>query len=82
MNTLTTREAVVYKMETLLKERKMNLHQLSRESGVLYDTLKKIRTRDNKSITLDTVILIAAGFQMTVAEFLDDSLFSEDNLKL
>jgi len=81
MSILTTREAVVRKMDDLLKERNMNLHQLSRASGVLYDTLKKLRSRDNNSVTLAIVIQIASGFNMTLSEFVDDPMFSEDNLK-
>ena len=36
----------------------------------------------NKTVTLSTVIMIAKGFEMSLAEFLDDEIFSRTDLEL
>ena len=79
---LTSRQAVSKRMNDLLKQRKITLYKFAHEVGILYDTLKKINSSDSKSVSLDIVIQIAAGFNMSLAQFVDDSVFCEDNLKL
>lgn len=44
-------------------------------------TLKHLIDEDHKSINLNTVILIAEGFGMSLKEFFDDDLFRPDNLE-
>ncbi len=36
----------------------------------------------NKTVTLSTVIMIARGFDMTLLEFLDDPLFTSEDLEV
>ena len=36
----------------------------------------------NKTVTLSTVIMIARGFKMSLAEFLDDEIFESEDLEL
>lgn len=36
----------------------------------------------NKTVTLSTVIMLARGFNMTLAEFLDDEIFRSENLEV
>ena len=35
----------------------------------------------NKTVTLSTVIMLAKGFEMTLAEFLDDEIFCSEELE-
>ena len=35
----------------------------------------------NKTVTLSTVIMLAKGFDMTLTEFLDDEIFSSEDLE-
>ena len=44
-------------------------------------TLKHLIDEDHKSINLNTVILIAEGFGMSLKEFFDDDLFNPENLE-
>ena len=36
----------------------------------------------NKTVTLSTVIMLAKGFGITLAEFLDDEIFYSEDLEL
>jgi hypothetical protein len=36
----------------------------------------------NKTVTLSTVIMLAKGFNITLTEFLDDEIFSSEELDL
>ena len=79
---LTSRQAVAKRMNDLLKQRKITLYKFAHDVGILYDTLKKINSSDSKSVSLDIVIQIAGGFNMSLAEFVNDPVFNEDNLKI
>ena len=41
-----------------------------------------IMSARNKGIKLNTVIMIARGFKMTVIEFLDDPVFTAEDLEI
>ncbi len=78
----TVNHAIALRIQQLLKEKEMTRYRLAMNSGLTHSTLKNIiheTIRDNK---LSTTILIAAGFGMTVSEFLNSSLFNEENLEL
>jgi hypothetical protein len=36
----------------------------------------------NKTVTLSTVLLLAKGFDMSLTEFLDDEIFSLEDLEI
>jgi transcriptional regulator with XRE-family HTH domain len=79
---MNIQQAVALRMLQLLKEKKMTRYALGRKAGiddiVLYNIIKRTTTKDVK---MNTVVLIAEGFDMTVSEFLDDPLFNIDNLE-
>jgi len=72
--------AVALRIAELLKEKNMTQYRLAMNSGITHSTLKNIIHETVKDNLLSTVILIAAGFSMTVSEFLDSPLFLEENL--
>ena len=74
--------ALALRIEELLKEKKMTRYRLAMNSGVTHSTLKNIIHETVKDNLLSTTILIAAGFDMTVSEFLDSPLFHEENLNI
>ena len=74
--------AVALRISQLLKEKNISQYRLAMNSGVTHSTLKNIMHETVKDNLLSTVILIAAGFGMTVSEFLDDPLFLEENLDI
>lgn len=75
-------DALKRRIKELLKLKDMTLYRLAMNSGVSPSTLGNImKSRVNNNL-LSTTILIAGGFDMTVSEFLDSTLFLEDNLKI
>ncbi|MBE7060932.1 MAG: helix-turn-helix transcriptional regulator [Clostridiales bacterium] len=74
--------ALAERISELLKEKGMTRYRLAMNSGITHSTLKNIIHETVKDNLLSTTILIAGGFDMTVSEFLDSPLFSEENLKI
>lgn len=79
---LTVNDAVAKRIATLLKKEQMSQYRLEQNSGVLHGTLNCIMAGKNKSVQLNTVMMIAKGFGMTLIEFLDDDVFRSDELEI
>ena len=60
----------------------MTLYRLEQKSGIQHGTMMCIMNERNKNITLKTIMQIAKGFDMTLLEFLDDKLFSSEDLEI
>ncbi len=80
MNTIT--EALTLRIRELLEEKKITRYRLAMDSGVPHSTLNNIITGTVQDALLSTVVLLANGFGMSVSEFLDSPLFSEENLNV
>jgi len=78
----TVNRAVALRITELLRERKITQYRLAMNSGITHSTLKNIIHETVKDNLLSTVILIASGFNMTVSDFLNSSLFLEENLEI
>lgn len=78
----TVNRAVALRIVQLLKEKNITQYRLAMNSGITHSTLKNIIHETVKDNLLSTVILIASGFNMTVSEYLDSSLFLEENLDI
>ena len=74
--------AVALRITQLLKEKNITQYRLAMNCGMAHSTLKNIIHETVKDNLLSTIILIAAGFNMTVSEFLDSPLFLEQNLNI
>lgn len=79
---MTVNNAVAKRIERLLNEKKMTQYRLEQNSGIQHGSMQCIMNGRNKTVTLSTVILIAKGFDMSLTEFLDDDLFSFDQLEI
>lgn len=75
-------KAVALRISKLLIDKKMTLYRLEQNSGILHGTMMCIMNERNKNVTLKTVILIAQGFNMSLIEFLDDEIFTNEKLEL
>ena len=75
-------KAVDLRISNLLLEKKMTLYRLEQKSGILHGTMMCIMNERNKNVTLKTIMQLARGFDMTLLEFLDDKLFTEENIDL
>lgn len=68
--------------KNLLSERKMTQYRLEQDSGIQHGTMNGIMSAKNRGIELNTVMMIARGFHMTVLEFLDDPVFASEELEI
>ena len=75
-------DVVVERICKFLGERDITQYRLSQLSGIPFPTIKSIMQKRTKGITLKTIIMLADGFNITPSEFIDDSSFLAENLKL
>ncbi|MBE6547871.1 MAG: helix-turn-helix transcriptional regulator [Ruminococcaceae bacterium] len=79
---MTVNDAVAKRIANLLKEKNMSQYRLEQNSGILHGSMQCIMNGRNKTVTLSTIILLAKGFDISVAEFLNDDLFIPDNFDM
>jgi len=79
---LTVNDAVAMRISKLLQEKGMSQYRLEQESGIQHGSMQCIMNGRNKTVTLSTVIMLARGFHMSLTEFLDDEIFSSENLEV
>ncbi len=79
---MTVNKAVAIRISKLLYKKDMTQYRLEQKSGIQHGSLACIMRERNKTVTLTTVAMLARGFDMTLQEFLDDELFSLDNMEI
>ena len=79
---MTVSEAVAKRINKLLIEKGMTQYRLEQTSGIQHGSMQCIMNGRNKTVTLSTVIMIARGFDMTLLEFLDDPVFTSEDLEV
>ena len=79
---MTVNDAVARRISKLLAEKNMSQYRLEQESGIQHGSMQCIMNGRNKTVTLSTVIMIAKGFNISLIEFLDDEIFSSDDLEI
>ena len=79
---MTVNDAVALRISKLLIEKNMSQYRLEQESGIQHGSMQCIMNGRNKTVTLSTVIMIARGFGMSLAEFLDDKIFRYEDLDI
>ena len=79
---MTVNDAVAKRITKLLLEKGITQYRLEQDSGIQHGSMQCIMNGRNKTVTLSTVILLAAGFRMSLTEFLDDELFRPENLEI
>ena len=79
---MTVNNAVAKRVSKLLQERKMSQYRLEQESGIQHGSMQCIMNGRNKTVTLSTVMMLAKGFNMSLVEFLDDEVFSSNELEI
>ena len=79
---MNTCEAVAKRIKQLLKEKKMTQYRLEQNSGIQHGSMDCILKGKNKSVQLNTVMMIANGFDMSFIDFLSDELFFSEELEL
>ena len=79
---MTVNNAVAKRISKLLEEKGISQYRLEQESGIQHGSMQCIMNGRNKTVTLSTVIMLARGFGMTLIEFLDDPVFSSNDLEI
>ena len=79
---MTVNDAVAKRISKLLREKDMSQYRLEQESGIQHGSMQCIMNGRNKTVTLSTVIMLAKGFQMSLTDFLDDEIFSAEDLEI
>lgn len=68
---MNSSEILIKRILSICKERGISVNKLSSLTGITQSTLNNIVSGTNKSPRLETLIRIAVGLGMTVAQFLD-----------
>ncbi len=79
---MTVNGAVAKRVSALLAEKRMTQYRLEQKSGILHGSMACIMNGRNKTVTLSTVMMLARGFDMTLLEFLDDEVFTSEELEV
>lgn len=79
---MTICRAVALRVNKLLKKHKITLYRLEQNSGILHGTMMCIMNERNKNVTMRTIMQLARGFDMTLIEFLDDKIFTSEELEI
>lgn len=79
---MTVNDAVARRVLKLLEEKGMSQYRLEQETGIQHGSMQCIMNGRNKTVTLSTVIMLARGFGMSLCEFLDDEIFSSNQLEI
>ena len=79
---MTVNDAVAKRISALLREKGISQYRLEQESGIQHGSMQCIMNGRNKTVTLSTVIMLAKGFGMSLTEFLDDAIFSSEELEI
>ncbi|HBF44486.1 MAG TPA: hypothetical protein DDY82_01115 [Clostridiales bacterium] len=75
-------KAVKLRISNLLLEKNMTLYRLEQKSGILHGTMMCIMNERNKNATLKTIFQLARGFDISFLEFLNDKLFTDEDLEI
>ena len=79
---MTVNDAVAKRVSDLLKAKGMSQYRLEQESGIQHGSMQCIMNGRNKTVTLSTVIMLARGFNMSLTDFLDDTVFESEDLEI
>lgn len=79
---MTVNAAVAKRISALLKEKGISQYRLEQESGIQHGSMQCIMNGRNKTVTLSMVMMLARGFGMSLTEFLDDEIFSSEEIDL
>lgn len=70
-------DATRKRIKELLKENDMKLFDLSKAAGVALPTISDFLKNDTKNLRMDTMLHICEGFNITLKDFFDNTIFDE-----
>ena len=79
---MTVGEAIAKRIDEYIFARGITLYRLAKEAGIPVATLQNLYRGHTKSPTITVVLKICNVLNLTVGEFFDSELFSQNNLEL
>ena len=70
--------AIRQRIINLTVENKMSLNQVATRAGMPYSTLNSFLNGKSNDPKFSTIYLVCIGLDVTLSEFFDDNLFSEN----
>ena len=70
-------DATRERIKQLLREKDMKLFDLSKAAGIALPTISDFLKNDTKNLRMDTMLHICEGFDITLKDFFNNSLFDE-----
>ena len=70
-------EAIRKRIKYYLKEKNINMWKLCKLSGIPCSTISTFMSGKTELLKIDTLLHICEGFQITLKEFFDDSIFND-----
>ncbi len=74
---MTVKEAVVVRLQEILKERNIRVNELANLSGITPSTVYSMMDERRKEITINVIKKLCDGLDMTLGEFFSSSIFDE-----
>lgn len=71
------KDAVVMRLQEILKERNMRVNELANRSGITPSTLYSMMDERRKEITINVIKKLCDGLDMTLGEFFSSPIFDE-----
>ena len=75
-------EAVAKRTKDLIAQKNITQYRLCRDIAMHLNTMTNIMTAKNNSVNLKTILQISKGLGITPSEFLNDPIFTSDDLDM
>jgi DNA-binding Xre family transcriptional regulator len=79
---MKTSEVVAKRIRALLFEKNITQYKLCKNMAIPEITLTRIMTTKNKSVNLNTILLVCRGIGITAGEFFTDPIFESPELDI
>lgn len=71
------KDAVVMRLQEILKERNMRINELANLSGITPSTVYSMMDEKRKELTINVIKKLCDGLEMTLGEFFSSPIFDE-----
>lgn len=74
-------DALRIRIKNLIDENNINANKLALSSGMNRSNINRFLRKQNKSITIESITLIAQSFNLSLQEFFSDNVFDDVEVK-
>ena len=75
-------QAVTARINEILRDKNMSWYELEQESGLSKGTIISVQYARYKGVNLTTLVIIIRTLGLSIDEFFNNPLFSEENLEI